>query len=72
MKLDFAALTDRDRDGEFTERELRDLLNRDDVIAAPHDTYYMSSGADLPHIPLERMPRKNGNICEILPQLYAA
>lgn len=39
------------RDGEFTEEELKALLNRDDVITSPHDTYYLSSGADFSHIP---------------------
>ena len=34
------------RDGELTEAELRALLAREDVIAAPHDTYYFSAGCD--------------------------
>ncbi len=43
------------RDGELTEEELTALLKRNDVVTAPHDTYYLSSGADLSHIPLELM-----------------
>lgn len=43
------------RDGEITENELRTLLGRDDVIASPHDTYYLSSSADLSYLPLELM-----------------
>ena len=43
------------RDGEITEAELRALLKRDDVIEAPHDTYYLSSAADLSYMPLELM-----------------
>lgn len=34
------------RDGELTEEELRGILAREDVIAAPHDTYYFSAGCD--------------------------
>lgn len=34
------------RDGEITEDELRALLARDDVVVSPHDTYWLSSGAD--------------------------
>lgn len=44
-----------ERDGEITEAELRALLARDDVVAAPHDTYYLSSGADLSYLPLDLM-----------------
>ena len=35
-----------ERDGELTERELRDILAREDVIAIPHDTYHFSAGCD--------------------------
>ncbi|MCQ2432538.1 MAG: DUF3604 domain-containing protein [Clostridia bacterium] len=41
------------RDGELTEAELRALLARDDVIAVPHDTYLLSSGADFMALPHE-------------------
>ncbi|MBQ7321288.1 MAG: DUF3604 domain-containing protein [Clostridia bacterium] len=34
------------RDGELTEAELRAILAREDVIAAPHDTYSFSAGCD--------------------------
>lgn len=34
------------RDGELTEEELRAILAREDVIAAPHDTYTFSAGCD--------------------------
>lgn len=35
-----------ERDGELTEAELREILAREDVIAAPHDTYSFSAGCD--------------------------
>ena len=41
------------RDGEFTAEELRDALNRDDVLLVPHDTWMFSAGADLAQIPTE-------------------
>lgn len=41
------------RDGEITEDELRALLSREDVLTAPHDTYYLSSAADLSFLPLK-------------------
>ena len=40
------------RDGEITAEELRDALSRDDILLIPHDTYYLSAGADLSRIPL--------------------
>jgi len=43
------------RDGEFTAKELKAALERDDIIMVPHDTYGFSAGADLKHIPLELM-----------------
>ncbi len=42
-----------ERDGEFTEAELRALLARDDVIACPHDTYSLTSNADFMALPVE-------------------
>ena len=33
-------------DGEITERELRALLKRGDILAVPHDTYSLDAGAD--------------------------
>lgn len=40
-------------DGEITEEELRALLARDDILVIPHDTYYLSAGADFSTIPTE-------------------
>lgn len=42
-----------ERDGEFTETELRALLARDDVIACPHDTYSLNSNADFLALPVD-------------------
>ena len=36
-----------EKDGEFTEKELRAALERDDIILIPHDTYYLPAGAAL-------------------------
>lgn len=44
-----------ERDGEITADELRALSRRDDVFFVPHDTYSLSSGADLSTIPLDLM-----------------
>lgn len=40
-------------DGEITSNELSDILKRDDIIAVPHDTYYLECGADFRVIPPE-------------------
>ena len=36
-----------ERDGEFTEKELRAALKRDDLLLIPHDTYCITAGAAL-------------------------
>ena len=41
------------RDGEITEAELRALLEREDVITCPHDTYSFTSNADFLALPVE-------------------
>lgn len=43
-------------DGEITEAELRSLLQKEDIIVIPHDTYYLSAGADFNAIPLDLIP----------------
>lgn len=43
------------RDGELTEAELRAILAREDVIACPHDTYSLTSNADLTALPTDLM-----------------
>ena len=50
---DDAQMVRGDRDGEFTEDELRALLARDDVIACPHDTYSLTSNADFNALPTD-------------------
>ena len=43
------------RDGEITAAELRAVLDRDDLLAIPHDTNFLSAGCDFSTIPLELM-----------------
>ncbi|MCQ2430468.1 MAG: DUF3604 domain-containing protein [Clostridia bacterium] len=57
------------RDGEITEDELRGVLARGDLFVVPHDTYSLSSGADLSTIPLDLLPPfleiySRGDACE--------
>ena len=40
-------------DGEITAKELATLLSREDIIAIPHDTYYLNAGADFNTMPPE-------------------
>ena len=42
-----------EHDGEITQDELLQILKRDDVIAIPHDTYYLEAGADFKIMPPE-------------------
>ena len=44
------------RDGEITASKLKELLNRDDVIVVPHDTYSLSAGCDFTTIDPELFP----------------
>ena len=50
---DTAELVRGERDGEFTEAELRALLAREDAIACPHDTYSLASNADFLALPMD-------------------
>ena len=43
------------RDGEITASELRNVLDREDMLVVPHDTNYLSAGCDFSTIPLELM-----------------
>ena len=42
--------------GELTRKELEDMLKRDDVLFAPHDTYHLEAGADLVSIDKSLLP----------------
>lgn len=42
-------------DGEISEEELRNLLNRDDIITIPHSTSFIDSGCDFTKLPLDLM-----------------
>ncbi len=44
------------RDGEITREELFALLQRDDVLVVPHDSYCLSAGCDFSTLPSELMP----------------
>lgn len=44
------------RDGEITKEELTALLEREDVITCPHDTYSFTSNADFLALPVELHP----------------
>ena len=43
-------------DGEITAAELRSLLADKNILVIPHDTYYLSAGADFNAIPTELIP----------------
>lgn len=40
-------------DGEITREDLYKVLNRDDIIVVPHDTYNLTAGVDFMNIPQE-------------------
>ena len=39
--------------GDFTHDEMKAMLERDDLVAVPHDTYHLEAGADLSTMPEE-------------------
>ncbi len=43
-------------DGMLRAHELRAMLERDDIIVAPHDSYSFECGTDFAHLPMELMP----------------
>ncbi len=56
-------------DGEISRQELREYLNRDDVIMVPHDTCFVSAGTDFLSLDKEDMPPliqvfSRGSYCE--------
>ncbi len=43
-------------DGELTRKELEDMLKRQDILFAPHDTYHLEAGADFGSIDSSLLP----------------
>lgn len=43
-------------DGELTRKELEDMLKRQDILFAPHDTYHLEAGADFLSIDKSLLP----------------
>ncbi len=62
-------------DGEISQKELREILNRDDVIIVPHDTCFLSAGTDFASLENEDMPPltqifSRGGFCERYDQRF--